>query len=141
LYLLGRAYHQIYHRMKPEIERRTLEDAEYLALTLLGVRDSRSIDELDALVAYTGTRITQRVAERLTELGYVECKASSETGAQRLLLTAAGRRTVVELLAVAEAASTDAEQKLDPSESLVLRQLLAKIVEASNPGIPHPWQS
>ena len=62
-------------------------------------------------------------------------------GAQRLLLTAAGRRTVVELLAVAEAASTDAEQKLDPSESLVLRQLLAKIVEASNPGIPHPWQS
>ena len=141
LYLLGRAYHQIYHRMKPEIERRTLEDAEYLALTLLGVRDSRSIDELDALVAYTGTRITQRVAERLTELGYVECEASSETGAQRLLLTAAGRRTVVELLAVAEAASTDAEQKLDPSESLVLRQLLAKIVEASNPGIPHPWQS
>ena len=141
LYLLGRAYHQIYHRMKPEIERRTLEDAEYLALTLLGVRDSRSIDELDALVAYTGTRITQRVAERLTELGYVECEASSETGAQRLLLTAAGRRTVVELLAVAEAASTDAEQKLDPSESLVLRQLLAKIVEASNPGIPHPWQT
>jgi hypothetical protein len=57
-----------------------------------------------------------------------------------LLLTAAGRRAVVELLAVAEAASTDAEQKLDPSESLVLRQLLAKIVEASNPGIPHPWQ-
>ena len=141
LYLLGRAYHQIYHRMKPEIERRTLGDAEYLALTLLGVRDSRSIDELDALVAYTGTRITQRVAERLTELGYVECEASPAAGAQRLLLTAAGRRTVVELLAVAEAASTDAEQKLDPSESLVLRQLLAKIVEASNPGIPHPWQS
>jgi len=139
LYLLGRAYHQIYHRMKPEIERRTLGDAEYLALTLLGVRDRRSIEELDALVAYTGMRITHRVAERLSELGYVEYE-SPDAGARGLLLTAAGRRAVVELLAVAEAASTDAEQKLDPSESLVLRQLLARIVEASNPGIPHPWQ-
>jgi 3-hydroxy-9,10-secoandrosta-1,3,5(10)-triene-9,17-dione monooxygenase reductase component len=140
LYLLGRAYHQIYHRMKPEIARRTLGDAEYLALTLLGVRDNRSVDELDALVAYTGTRITQGVAGRLSELGYVQCEGS-EIAAQRLQLTAAGRRAVIELLAVAEAASTDAEKKLDPSESLVLRQLLAKIVEASNPGIPHPWQS
>jgi 3-hydroxy-9,10-secoandrosta-1,3,5(10)-triene-9,17-dione monooxygenase reductase component len=140
LYLLGRAYHQIYHRMKPEIERRNLNDAEYLALTLLGVRDGRSIDELDALVAYTGTRIRHPVAEHLRELGYVECDGPA-SGSQRLLLTGTGRRAVVELLAVAEAASTDAEQKLDPSESLVLRQLLAKIVEASNPGIPHPWQA
>jgi 3-hydroxy-9,10-secoandrosta-1,3,5(10)-triene-9,17-dione monooxygenase reductase component len=140
LYLLGRAYHQIYHRMKPEITRRALGDAEYLALTLLGVRDGRSVDELDALVAYTGTRLTRRVAERLAELGYVDC-AGTDPGAGRMLLTAAGRRAVVELLAVAEAASTDAEQALDPSESLVLRQLLAKIVEASNPGIPHPWQA
>jgi 3-hydroxy-9,10-secoandrosta-1,3,5(10)-triene-9,17-dione monooxygenase reductase component len=124
--------------MKPEITRRTLGDAEYLALTLLGVRDGRTIDELDALLAYTGTRITHRVAERLTGLGYVECAGAD---ASRLSLTEAGRRAVVELLAVAEAASTDAEQSLDPSESLVLRQLLAKIVEASNPGIPHPWQS
>jgi 3-hydroxy-9,10-secoandrosta-1,3,5(10)-triene-9,17-dione monooxygenase reductase component len=138
LYLLGRAYYQIYHRMKPEITRRTLGDADYLALTLLGVRDGRTIDELDALVAYTGTRVTQPVAERLTKLGYVEYAGADPV---RLLLTAAGRRAVVELLAVAEAASTDAEQALDPSESLVLRQLLAKIVEASNPGIPHPWQA
>jgi len=91
-------------------------------------------------VAYTGTRLTHGVAERLAELGYVECDGA-DPGAGRLLLTAAGRRAVVELLAVAEAASTDAEQTLDPSESLVLRQLLAKIVEASNPGIPHPWQA
>ena len=138
LYLLGRAYHQIYHRMRPEIMRRTLGDAEYLALTLLGVRDGRTVEELDGLLAYTGTRVTHRVAERLTELGYVECEGADNPC---LRLTAAGRRVVVELLAVAEAASTDAEQALDPSESLVLRQLLAKIVEASNPGIPHPWQA
>lgn len=139
LYLLGRAYYQIYARMKPEIARRTLGDAEYLALTLLGVRDGRSIEELDALLAYTGTRISARVAERLRELGYVDCQAAGP-GERRLFLTSAGRRAVVELLAVAEAASTDAEQALDPSESLVLRQLLVKIVDASNPGIPHPWQ-
>jgi 3-hydroxy-9,10-secoandrosta-1,3,5(10)-triene-9,17-dione monooxygenase reductase component len=139
IYLLGRAYYQLYQRLKPEIERRKLEDADYLALSLLGVRDGRTIEELDALLAYTGTRITHRVAERLAEVGLVELDGASASGA-RLLLTGVGRRNLIELLAVAEAVSADAEKGLDPSESRVLRQLLASIVEASNPGIPHPWQ-
>jgi 3-hydroxy-9,10-secoandrosta-1,3,5(10)-triene-9,17-dione monooxygenase reductase component len=139
LYLLGRAYYQLYQRLRPEIARRKLEDTDYLALSLLGVRDGRTVDELDALLAYTGTRITHRVAERLAELGLVELDGASG-GGRRLLLTAAGRRNVIELLAVAEAASADAEKGLDQSESHVLRQLLASLVEASNPGIPHPWQ-
>jgi 3-hydroxy-9,10-secoandrosta-1,3,5(10)-triene-9,17-dione monooxygenase reductase component len=140
LYLLGRAYHQLYARLRPQIEQRKLEDAHYLALSLLGVRDGRSIDDLNALLAYTGTPITAHVAQRLCELGLIKFGESAGNGSQ-LWLTAAGRRTVIELLAVAEAASTDAEKGLDPTESRVLRQLLASIVEASNPGIPHPWQA
>lgn len=139
IYLLGRAYHQLFGQLRPQIAQRGLEDADYLALSLLGVRDGRTVDELDALLAYTGTRITHLVAERLAELGLVELDAASG-GSRRLLLTAVGRRNLIELLAVAEAVSADAEKDLDPSESRVLRQLLTRIVEASNPGIPHPWQ-
>jgi 3-hydroxy-9,10-secoandrosta-1,3,5(10)-triene-9,17-dione monooxygenase reductase component len=140
LYLLGRAYHQLYARLRPQIAQRQLDDAQYLALSLLGVRDDRSIQELDALLAYTGTRITQQVGQRLCELGLTQLRALP--GQQpRLLLTPAGRRTVIELLAVAEAASADAEKGLDPSDSRLLRQLLANLVEASNPGVPHPWQA
>jgi 3-hydroxy-9,10-secoandrosta-1,3,5(10)-triene-9,17-dione monooxygenase reductase component len=139
IYLLGRAYHQLYQRIRPEIVRRNLGDAEYLTLSLLGVRDGRSLAELDALLSYTGTQVTERVAARLAELTLVELDGPAGEG-QRLLLTEVGRRKVVELLAVAEATSADAEQNLDPSESHVLRQLLTSIVEASNPGIPDPWQ-
>jgi 3-hydroxy-9,10-secoandrosta-1,3,5(10)-triene-9,17-dione monooxygenase reductase component len=139
IYLLGRAYFQLYQRIKPEIVRRNLGDAEYMTLSLLGVRDGRTLAELNALLAYTGMRVTEHVAVRLAELALVELDGPSEE--RRLLLTAAGRRNVVELLAVAEATSADAEKSLDSSESYLLRQLLASIVEASNPGIPHPWQA
>jgi len=140
MYLLGRAYFQLYQRIRPEILRRNLGDAEYLTLSLLGVRDGRTVAELDSLLAYSGTRVTEGVAVRLAELSLVELDGTPGDG-RRLLLTAFGRRSVVELLAVAEAASADAEKSLDPSESHVLRQLLASLVEASNPGIPHPWQT
>jgi 3-hydroxy-9,10-secoandrosta-1,3,5(10)-triene-9,17-dione monooxygenase reductase component len=138
MYLLGRAYYQLYRRIEPEIARRHLEHADYLALSLLGVRDGRTIAQLDALLAYTGTRVTEDVASRLAKLALVELEGPAGDE-RRLLLTTIGRRDVIELLAVAEAASADAEKGLDPSESRVLRQLLASLVEASNPGIPHPW--
>lgn len=140
IYLLGRAYFQLYQRIKPEIARRNLGDAEYMALSLLGVRDGQTVAQLDALLAYNGTQVTEDVAAHLLELALVELDGPRGRD-RRLLLTAAGRRTVVELLAVAEATSADAEKGLDPSESYLLRQLLVSIVEASNPGIPHPWQA
>lgn len=140
IYLLGRAYFQLLARVRPEIAKRKLGDAQYMALSLLGVRDGRSIAELDSLLSYSGTRITASVAESLATLGYVELDRNT-SASPRLLLTESGRRALVELLAVAEAASTDAEQGLDPSESHLLRQLLISVVETSNPGIPHPWQS
>ncbi|HEX2492406.1 MAG TPA: flavin reductase, partial [Steroidobacter sp.] len=139
VYLLGRAYFQLYQRVRPELVRRGLADPEYFALSLLGVRDGRTIEELDAMLAYTGARITDRVAQRLADLGLVKFHGGSE-GANRLTLTAAGRRTSVELLAVAQAASADGEEALDPSESLVLRQLLTSVIQSTDPGIAAPWQ-
>jgi len=138
VYLIGRAYYQLYARIKPEITRRGLNDAEYFALSLLGVRDGMSITELDAMVGYTGTRITAAVAQRLCELKFVTLDATAQP--PPLHLTAAGHRAVIELLAVAQAASVDGEEALTPTESQVLRQLLAKVIQATDPGIPEPWQ-
>jgi len=140
VYLLGRAYYQLYARIKPELTRRQLGDSEYLALSLLGARDDLALSELDGMIAYTGTRVTEQVAQRLQALGLVTIDANSQP-ANRLHLTDTGKRTVVELLAIAQAASVDGEESLDPSESRVLRQLLAKVIEATDTGAPHPWQS
>ena len=138
VYLLGRAYHQLYGRIKPEIARRGLDDAEYFALSMLGVRDGRSRAELDELVSYTGANITESVTRHLATSGLIDIRAGAD-GEPRLWLSVSGRRNIVELLAVAEAAATDAEKALDPGESRVLRQLLTSIIEASDPGVAHPW--
>ena len=140
IYLLGRAYFQLLERIRPEFVKRELTDSQYLALSLLGVRDGRSVAELDALLAYSGTRVTPQLADHLVALGYVVSERPA-CDSPRLLLTHRGRRVLIELLAVAEAASTDAEKGLDPSESHLLRQLLVSIVDASDTGIPHPWQN
>jgi 3-hydroxy-9,10-secoandrosta-1,3,5(10)-triene-9,17-dione monooxygenase reductase component len=139
VYLLGRAYHQLFMRVKPEIARRKLGDAEYFAISLLGVRDYQTIEELDAMVAYTGTRITRETGQQLATLGLITVEQQS-SAEQRLVLTESGRQTVIELLAVAQAASVEGESALDPSESRVLRQLLATVIQSTDPGIPHPWQ-
>ena len=139
IYLLGRAYHQLYAQVKPELLRRQLEDPEYFALSLLGVHDGLTVSELDAMVAYTGTRIQAQVARRLQLHGLIRVDAASQP-AERLYLTETGRSTVVELLAVAQAASLEGEKLLDASDSRALRQLLRRVIEASDPGLPHPWQ-
>jgi 3-hydroxy-9,10-secoandrosta-1,3,5(10)-triene-9,17-dione monooxygenase reductase component len=134
-YLLGRAYHLLYARVRPELARRQLDDSQYLALSLLGVRDGITPRELDAMMAYTGMRCTPQLANRLEQLGVVRADAE-----QRMHLTNDGRNIVVELLAVGEAACADGEKSLDASESHALRQLLRRVIEATDPGFPHPWQ-
>jgi 3-hydroxy-9,10-secoandrosta-1,3,5(10)-triene-9,17-dione monooxygenase reductase component len=133
-YLLGRAYHILYARIRPELARRQLEDSDYVALSFLGVRDGLTAGELDGMVAYTGVRCTPELLQKLERLGLVRVDDS------RLYLSDEGRKTVVELLAVSEAACADGEKSLDASESHALRQLLRRMIEATDPGFPHPWQ-
>lgn len=134
VYLLGRAYHQLYMRIRPQVEQRRLDDGAYFALSWLGVRDGLTAAEIDAMVSYTGTRISERTRQQLEALGYA---TSDEHG--RMHLTESGRRTVIELLAVAQSASVDGQRTLDESESRVLQQLLTKVIAATDPGLPHPW--
>ena len=136
IYQLGRAYHQLFARLHPEFERHGLDDSEYFALSMLGVRDGRRVSELDKLVSYSGTRITSESAHKLDKLGFVNVSAESDA---RLTLTPAGQHLVVELLAAAQAASDDAEKGFDPSEVRLLRQLLDRVIASTNPGWPSPW--
>ena len=134
IYQLGRAYHQIFLRLQPELERHGLGVAEYFALSMLGVRDGRSISELDSLVSYTGTRVDTGCGHRLAQLGLVEADTDA-----KLSLTPQGQRAVIELLAAAKAASEDAENGFDLSEARLLRQFLNRVIESTDPGLPSPW--
>ena len=137
VYQLGRAYHQIFQRILGEVRQHGLGVAEYFALSMLGVRDGRSRAELDALVSFTGVRVTAEEISRLVRVGLVH---AVEDGAA-VRLTPLGRRVLVELMAAAKAASDDAERGLDPGESRLLRQFLERLIASSNPGLPSPWQA
>ncbi|MFT4047169.1 MAG: flavin reductase family protein [Solimonas sp.] len=133
IYQLGRAYHQIFARLQPELERRRLGTSAYFALSMLGVRDGRTLSELDGLASYTGVGVTDLCARQLVLLGLA---TASDDADPKLTLTAAGQRTVVELMAAAKAASDDAENSFDPSEVRLLRQFLDRVIAATDPTAP-----
>jgi 3-hydroxy-9,10-secoandrosta-1,3,5(10)-triene-9,17-dione monooxygenase reductase component len=105
----------------------------------LAVRKGESLAAAPCPRSFCGVSITERVMRRLTESGLVEIDAAAGSES-RLRLTAAGRRQLIELLAIAQAGATDAEKALNPGESRVLRQLLTTIIQATDPGVAHPWQ-
>jgi 3-hydroxy-9,10-secoandrosta-1,3,5(10)-triene-9,17-dione monooxygenase reductase component len=136
VYQLGRAYYQIFHRILPEVERYSLNIAEFFTLSMLGIRDGRSLEDLDSLLSYTGTRVAERDLERLLWAGLIQ-----RDGNRAALLTAEGRGVLMALMAAAKEACDEAERSLDPSESRLLRQLLNRVIVAGNPGLPSPWKA
>ena len=137
LYQLGRAYFQMVKRLRPELERRGLGDAGYFALSMLGIRQAGTLEELDALLSRSGIPNGTGTGRHLTDLGLVAADADGE----RISLTPAGQRTLMELLAVAKAASEDAEEALNRTELRLLRQLLGRIIAAGDPAQAIPGQS
>ncbi|WP_374680456.1 flavin reductase family protein [Hydrocarboniphaga effusa] len=138
IYQLGRAYHQLFARLRPELDRHRLGIADYFALSMLGVRDGRTVSELDRLVSYSGNHVDIGCARRLADLGFVDIGSQADA---RLTLTSQGQHVVVELLAAAQAANDDAENGFDPSESRLLRQFLNRVITATDPGLPSPWSA
>lgn len=129
IYQLGRAYHQVFRKLQPELDRHGLGGPEYFALSMLGLRDGRTLSELDGQVSHIGARIDRDCGRRLAALGLVQASADSDA---RLTLTPQGQRTVIELLAAAKAASEDAESGFDTSEARLLRQFLTRIIASTD---------
>jgi 3-hydroxy-9,10-secoandrosta-1,3,5(10)-triene-9,17-dione monooxygenase reductase component len=137
-YLLGRAYEQIFLPIRRELEVRGIPEAEYLALSVLGTAGHRTVDDLRAIVGFTGVKVTERLVATIVARGYVRAEEGAP-GPPRLALTPAGRRLVLELIAVAEAAERQAEEGLDRSETYLLRQLLKRVIRNTDPGVPPLW--
>jgi len=138
-YLLGRAHYQFFARMRPELERRALREEEYTdILSILSLRDNLTVAELNALVEFTGYHVTPEAVASLEARGLLARDSQADP---RVSLTAQGRRTVIELVAIAKAIEADAEVDLDQSERLVLRRLLKKVLRSTDPGLPSLWES
>jgi len=134
-YLIGRAHFQMYGRVQQQLERHALKSDEHFVLSVLDIGDARTREEIDALIAYTGIRVTPLLIDGLARRGLVREEQ------ERVYLTDAGRHLIIELMAAAKAVEADALMHLDYSEAQVLKHLLKRLIRGTDPGLPDLWRA
>lgn len=95
-------------------------------LSVLMAVSNRSVEEVDAVIAYTGIRATQALAEGLAARGLIEM--FQPNGKQTLRLTALGRECVTNLLAAAKAVEAEALRPFKHEERTQLKSLLRELL-------------
>ncbi|MDB6087233.1 MAG: flavin reductase [Gammaproteobacteria bacterium] len=135
IYLLGRAHFQLFLGLRRDLERHGLSEDQWFVLSILGISASRTVAELDRLLWYTGKRVTYDLLASLTAGGFARLDGSYDPHAQ-VTLTESGRRIVLELVAVAKAAESDAERSLGYGETQLLKEALRGIIRDTDPGLP-----
>jgi 3-hydroxy-9,10-secoandrosta-1,3,5(10)-triene-9,17-dione monooxygenase reductase component len=139
IYLLGRAHYQLFLRLRRELDQHGLAEADWFVLSILSTDEQQSIAQLDARLAYTGTQVTYDQIALLASAGFVKLHGAYYPGVP-VSLTDAGRQAVIELVAAAKAAESDAERHLGYDETRLLKQWLRQIIDDSDPGPPASWR-
>ncbi len=139
IYLLGRAHYQLFLRLRRELDQHGLAEADWFVLSILSTEEQQSIAQLDARLAYTGSHVTYDQIALLAAAGFVKLHGAYYPGVP-VSLTEAGRQAVIELVAAAKAAESDAERHLGYDETRVLKQWLRQIIDDSDPGPPATWR-
>lgn len=135
IFLLGRAHFQLFLGVHRDLERHGLNEGQWFVLSILGVRDNRTVAELDEILWRTGTRVTYELVAGLAAAGLAQLHGSNDPHA-RVTLTEEGRRVVIELVAAAKATESHAERSLGFAESQLLKQALRSIIRETDPGLP-----
>jgi len=135
IYLLERAHHQLFLSLRRDLDRHGLSEDQWFVLSILGISDNRTIADLDRLLWYTGRRVTYELVASLTAGGFALLHGIYEPHA-RVTLTDMGKRVVLQLVAVAKAAESDAERSLGYGETQLLKKALRGIIRETDPGPP-----
>jgi 3-hydroxy-9,10-secoandrosta-1,3,5(10)-triene-9,17-dione monooxygenase reductase component len=138
-FLLARAYYQLLMPVRKNLASQGLRDIDYNVLTVLSMGDGRTIAELDQLVSISGSRVTEEDIGMLVERGLVSLDRHGSKDAV-VQFTDAGRRYAIELLAIAKAAQSDAEENLDYREAQVMTLLLKRVIRSTASALPDHWQ-
>lgn len=136
-YLLARAHFQFYSQIRKPIQDSGLTDSEYFVLTVLIIKEGRSITHLNELFSYTGHEITPALIERLTAKGLV--RTSGESCSALCHLTEHGRHTTLRIIAAAKAVESDMMAKCGDWETVSFKNLLKQFILHTDPGLAHPW--
>lgn len=132
-YLLGRAHYQFMAGFRRALDERGVDDAGFFVLSLLSVRESLPAAEIARHVAYTGFDIGAARLNALATRGLLR----GDESAWRL--SEAGRDAILHVMAAAKALEADLVDRLGEMEAASLRNLLKRLILASDPGLPKLW--
>ena len=105
---------------------------------MLSVRDGLSAAEVAEHVAYTGVDIGSVALRSLVDRGLLERSLAPDA---RYTLTAAGRDSILHVLAAAKSVEEVLIDRLGVAEVVALRNLLKGAILASDPGLPKLWSA
>ena len=122
------------HRL---LSNQQLDEHAFFILSVLCIRDNMSLTEINTFVSYTGHVATVASMRFLERQNLVAVEGSAVE--PRFVLTAAGRETSLQQLALAKAVEENVSAKLGPGDAQALKVLLKRLIAASDPGLPDLW--
>jgi len=132
---LSRAFFRIRREAFEERQRRGWTEHDYAAISVLGREDGKTLAEIRSLSAFPGRHVTTEVINGLAERGLVT--VADPIGAEsKAYLTPLGRQSMVEIIAIIKASEADALKDFDFSEVQMLKMLLRRLSNTSEPGWP-----
>lgn len=137
-YLLGRSYFQLFGKLAHDREQLGISIREYFVISLLAIRNDLSLDELVAMLDYTGYPVDAELVQGLVDRELVALSGPLVQDGHASL-TDAGRQVALKLIAVAKAAEADAMGHFSSDEQHVLKNLLKRLIRATDPGVPDIW--
>lgn len=136
-YLAGRAHYQLLDALRRLLHSQKIDEHAFFVLSVLCIQDNLTLEEINDYVSYTGREVTQSLMLFLEKQGYVA--PDKQFGVLRFLLTAAGRELSLEQIALAKAVEQQLIEKLGQADAQVLKMLLKRLIQATDPGLPDLW--
>lgn len=133
-FLLGRAHLLYTNAFRPTFARHGLSDADFYILSLMGLRQPVGPAELADHLGFTGIDVTGDALQRLVARDLV-----TADGQGRFRLSETGRQLIVVALAACKAVQEDLIDRVGAVEVASLRNLLKRVILATDPGLPKVW--
>jgi 3-hydroxy-9,10-secoandrosta-1,3,5(10)-triene-9,17-dione monooxygenase reductase component len=136
-YLLGRSHYQMLHALRRQLHSQQLDDHAFFVLSVLCIRDALTLEELNTFVGYTGKNAQPSTLLFLERQGLIA--RESQAGVTRYVLTAAGRETSLEEIALAKAVEEEVSMRLGSNDAQALKVLLKRLIASTDCGLPDLW--
>jgi 3-hydroxy-9,10-secoandrosta-1,3,5(10)-triene-9,17-dione monooxygenase reductase component len=135
-YLLGRSHHQFMASFRSRLDERHLSDGDFYVLSTLSVREPLTAEEIAQHVAYTAVNLDKTTLDSLCSRGLLQHSGAAGTG---YMLSFNGRDAVLHILAAAKDVEASVVDRLGEQEAALLRNLLKRLIQATDPGLPKLW--